>query len=195
MDEIPSALERALEKVEKLGKASPEELRNTELVERGQKLAAQYLKGETSLLVEMNKHDEGTRERLVEGAQEILIRNIVMPSDDTAKRETKSAMEGLKLIKQDKARIENVFSKIRQLFNHYTSQGETQKKEAYENLKVQMQATMRQTVQQQMGVSMDMPNIEQHPQFQVEWRRIRGQMDSQYLTHLKEYKEELAAIS
>ena len=194
MDEIPSALDRALERVEKLGKASPEELRKTKYVEEGQKLAAQYLKGETSLLLELNKHDEETRGWLSEGAQEILIRNILLPSDDTAKREAKSAMEGLKLIKQDKARSENVFSKIRQLFNHYTSQGEMQKKEAYENLKIQLQANMRQAMQQQTGMSMDVPNVEQHPQFQVEWRRIQGQLDSQYLTHLKEYQEELAAI-
>ncbi|MFQ5872645.1 MAG: hypothetical protein ACE5JL_02440 [Dehalococcoidia bacterium] len=194
MDEIPSALERALERVEKLGKASPEELQRTRYIEEGQKLAARYLKEELSLLVELNKYDEQTRAWVSEGAQEILIRNIDLPSSDTAQRQNRSAMEGIKLVKQDKARIENVFSKIRQIFDHYTGQGEAQRREAYENLKREVEAKLRQAIQQQGGVPADMGPIETNPQFQIEWRRVQGQLDSQYLILLKEYKEELASM-
>ncbi len=194
MDRIPSALERALERVEKLGKASPEELRRTRYLEEGQKLAAQYLKGKTSLLVELNKYDEETRRWVAEGAQEILIRNIALPTNDAATQGNKSAMEGIKLVKQDKARVENVFSKIRQIFNHYTGQGEMQRREARENLKREVQARLRQAMQQQAGMPMDVRDVDAHPQFQAEWRHVLGQLDSQYLVMLKEYKEELAAI-
>lgn len=194
MDEIPSALERALERVEKLGKASPEELQRTRYIEEGQKLAARYLKEELSLLVELNKYDEQTRAWVSEGAQEILIRNIDLPSSDTAQRQNRSAMEGIKLVKRDKAGVENIFSKIRQIFDHYTGQGEAQRREAYENLKREVEAKLRQAIQQQGGVPADMGPIETNPQFQIEWRRVQGQLDSQYLILLKEYKEELASM-
>ncbi len=194
MDEIPSALERALERVEKLGKASPEELQRIRYIEEGQKLAARYLKGELSLLVELKKYDEQTRAWVSEGAQETLIRNIALPSDDIAQRQNRSAMEGIKLVKQDKARIENVFSKIRQIFDHYAGQGETQRREAHENLKREVEARLRQAMQQQDGVPADIGHSETNPQFQIEWRRVQGQLDSQYLVLLKEYKEELTSI-
>ena len=194
MDRIPSALERALERVERLGKASPEELRRAKHIEEGQKLAARYLKEELSLLVELNKHDEETKGWVAEGAQEILIRNIVLPSDDRLIRQNKSAMDGIKLTKQDKARVENVFSKMRQIFSHYSEQGELQRKEVYEHLKREVQTKLRQTVQQQTGMALDVGNVENHPQFQMEWRKALGQLDSQYLIHLREYKEELTAI-
>lgn len=195
MDRIPSALERALERVEKLGKASPEELKRIKYVEEGQKLAAQYIMGKLSLLIELNKHEEEVRRWLAEGIQEILIRNITLPSSDTAKRQNKSAMEGIKLIKRDKGGAENVFSKIRQVFGHYDGQGEAQRREAYENLKIEIQAKLRQAMQQQGGMPVEIQGIETHPQFQIEWRRVQGQLDSQYLVLLKEYKEELTAIA
>ena len=194
MDGIPSALERALERVEKLGKASPEELQRANHIEVGQKLAARFLKGETSLLVELNKYDEEAREWVGKGAVEILSRNIALPSNDLAKRQNKAAMEGIKLIKQDKGMVENVFSKIRQIFSHYTEQGEIQRKETYENLKRETQARMRQAMQQQTGMPVDIQSVENHPQFQTEWRRTLRQMDEQYLLHLKEYQEELEVI-
>ena len=54
MDRIPSALERALERVEKLGRASAEDLERSRLKEEGQKLAALYLNGEANLRSELN---------------------------------------------------------------------------------------------------------------------------------------------
>ena len=124
-----------------------------------------------------------------------MIRNIGLPSSDSAKKQNKAAMEGIKLVKTDKARAENVFSKMRQVFDHYNDMGENQRKQAYEDLKANVTAKLRQAMQQQTGgMPMEMGNIETNPQFQMEWRRVQGQLDSQYLVLLKEYKEELAAI-
>jgi formate dehydrogenase maturation protein FdhE len=197
MDEIPSALDRALERVEKLGKASSEELQRANRVEDGQRLGARYVKGEVSLLTELNRiEDEQTRKWVGEGAQEVMIRNIDLPSSDSAKKQNKASMEGIKLVKTDKARTENVFSKMRQVFDHYNEMGEHQRKQAYEDLKANITAKLRQAMQQQSGgmPPLNLGNIETNPQFQMEWRRVQGQLDSQYLVLLKEYKEQLAAI-
>ena len=53
-------------------------------------------------------------------------------------------------------------------------------------------------MQQQRGANarMDMDNvdIERHPQFHEEWRRVLIQMDEQYMEHLTEYRRELIEI-
>jgi len=183
-----------MERVEKLGKASPEELKRARYIEEGHKLAAQYLKGDMNLRSEINKFEEGIRPWLIEGIQEILIRNIDLPSNDNAKRQNKIAMDGIKVIKKDSGAVENVYSKIRQIFNHYTGQGEMQRKEAFENLKREVQMKLSQATRQQGVPPIDIRHIESHPQFQLEWRKVLGQLDSQYFLFLKEFKQELTAV-
>lgn len=195
MDRIPSALERALERVEKLGKASAEDLQRSKLREEGQRLAAQYLNGEANLRGELSKHEDGPeRSGLVEGIEEVLIRNLALPTTDAAKDRNRLAMDGLKLTKKDAGAVENVFSKMRQIFNHYTGQGEMQRKEAYENLKRDMQMRLSQVARQQGMPPIDMQHMENHPQFQMEWRKAKAQLEAQYDLYMKEYKENLTGL-
>jgi len=112
------------------------------------------------------------------------------------KQKNKKAMEGLKLIKNDKVGVENIFSKIRYIFNHYAEQGEQQKKQAYESLKTEIEEKFQQAMQQQLGPLMGMKiDVEQQPQFQQEWRKLQTQIDSQYINHLNEYIKELIEIA
>ena len=37
-------------------------------------------------------------------------------------------------------------------------------------------------------------NVESHPQFQQEWRRVLAQLDSQYLRLLEDYKKEIMSV-
>ena len=195
MDRIPSALERALERVEKLGRASAEDLQRSKFKEEGQKLAAQYLNGEASLRTELAGYDEGAeRSGLVEGIEEVLIRNLELPTTDAAKDRNRLAMDGLKLTKKDPGAVENIFSKMRQIFNHYTGQGEMQRKEAYENLKRDMQMRLSQMARQQGMPPIDMQHMENHPQFQMEWRKAKAQLESQYDLYMKEYREQLTSL-
>jgi hypothetical protein len=113
-----------------------------------------------------------------------------------AKRNNKKAMEGLKVLKRDKVGVENAFTKIRRIFNHYLEQGEQQRKQAYESLKADFEAKVQQAVQQQLGLLMRVNiDVTRQPQFQEEWRRIQAQLDSQYLRLLDEYKQELRSLA
>jgi hypothetical protein len=38
-------------------------------------------------------------------------------------------------------------------------------------------------------------DVDNQPQFQAEWRKVRIQLDSQYITLLNEYKQELKTVS
>ena len=104
-------------------------------------------------------------------------------------------MDGLKTIKSDKVGVENIYSKIRQIFDHYMGQGKQQRSQAYQTLKAEFEAKVQQAMQQQLGSFVGIKlDVERQPQFQEEWRRIQNQLDSQYLRLLDEYKQELLAI-
>ncbi len=196
MDNIKSARELAMEKIEKLGEATDEERLKWKYVPEGEKLAARYLQQDCNLVVELSQYEETARRYVIEGAGDILVRNISLPKDDLAKENNKRVMDGLKNLETDKIAVENVYSKMRRVFNHYTEQGEQQRKQAYESLKAEFEDKVQQAVQQQLGSSMKIRiDVERQPQFQGEWRKIQTQLDSQYLKLLDEYKQELSGIA
>ena len=197
MGEIKSAAEIAMEKMEKMGRATDEERLEWKYVPEGRKLAGKHIKQGGSLVAELSQYKDNIREYIIQGVAEVLISNISLPDNDTAKRSNRRAMEGLKVIKSDKAGVENVYSKIRRIFDHYAGEGAQQRKQAYQSLKAEFEAKMKQALQQQqlgtfVGMKLD---VERQPQFQEEWRGAQVQLDSQYLKLLDEYKQELSAIS
>ena len=195
MGDIKSSLELAMEKVEKLDKATDDECLRWKYIPEGEKLAVRYLKQDLNLVVELSQYEEKVRKYIMEGAGDILIRNINLPKDDLAKRNSKRAMDGLKILKSDKVGVENVYSKIRRIFSHYIEQGEQQRRQAYESLKTEFEAQFQQAVQQQLGSFVGIKiDVEKQPQFQQEWHKILVQLDGQYLKLLGEYKQELSTI-
>jgi hypothetical protein len=196
MGDIKSALQIAMEKAEKLGKATDEERLRWKYVPEGEKLAARYIKQDCNLVVELSQYEDNIKKCIIEGVADILIRNINLPNSHLAKRNNRKAMDGLKTVKSDKASVENVYSKMRRIFNHYAGQGEQQRKQAYESLKAEFEAKIKQALLQQLGSFVGIKiDVERQPQFQEEWRKIKTQLDSQYVKLLDEYKQELSAIS
>ncbi|MFQ5826992.1 MAG: hypothetical protein ACE5IA_06515, partial [Dehalococcoidia bacterium] len=184
----------AMERAERLGRASPEELERLQYVPEGEKLAAKYLWNECPLAEELNKYEEKVRGLLVQGAEEVLLKNIDLPRTDVLQRAGEKAMEGLRALKKDGAMLDKVYAKIANIFEHYQQQGESQRQEAYEALKRDFQVRLQQALQQQglpVGARVD---VESHPQFQEQWRRVSAQLDSQYLQLLDGYKKEIASI-
>jgi len=194
-EEIKSALEIAAEKVEKLGGITEEERLQWKYVPEGEKLAARYIKQGLNLLAELSQYEENARKYVIEGAQDILTRNFYLPKNDLARRNNKRAMDGLKILKRDKVSVENVYSRIRRVFDHYVEQGEPQRKQAYESLKAQVEARIQQALKQQLGPFAGIKvDVESQPQFQEEWRKVQAELDLQYFKLLDEYRQELSTI-
>ncbi|MFC1980819.1 hypothetical protein ACFLVN_01045 [Chloroflexota bacterium] len=196
MGEIKSAREIAMEKLEKIGEATDEELLKWKYVPEGEMLAARFTREDCNLVTELSKYEEKERKYVIDGAGDILIRNINLPGSDKDRKNNKRAMDGLKTLKSDKVAVENVYSKIRRIFDHYAEQGEQQRKQAYESLKAEFAARIQQAMQQQLGSAVK-PNIdvERQPQFQEEWQKLQTRMALQYIKLLDEYKQELSSIS
>ena len=195
MGDIKSAREIAMEKVAKLGEVTEAERLKWKYVPQGEELASRYLKEDCNLVAELSQLQETEKKYIVAGASAVLIRNINLPKNEVVKKTNKRAMDGIKILKNDKAGVENVFSKIRHIFSHYAEQGEQQRRQAYQSLKTEFEAKVQQALQQQLGTSATAKiDVERQPQFQQEWSKVLIQLDSQYLTLLNEYKQELLPI-
>ena len=117
MDDIKSARELAMEKVAAMEAPTEEERLRWKYTPAGEKLAARYLKEDCNLATELGNYDETVRLYVAGGAAGILIRNIDLPVSDAARRQNKRAMDGVKVLKQDKVAVENVFSAMRRVFD------------------------------------------------------------------------------
>ncbi len=196
MGVIKSAAEIAREKIEKLGAVTDEERLKWKYLPEGEQLAGRYMKEDYNLAAELAKYDKEARQFVTAGASDILIRNIHLPKTPAARKDNKKAMDGLKLVKNDKVAVENVFSKMRHVLEHYVQQGEQQKKQAYESLKVEFAAKVQQAIKQQLGVNANMKiDVERQPEFKAEWQKLQAQLDLQYIKLLDEYKKELSVIT
>ena len=195
MDDIKSAREIAMEKVKRLGEVTDEERLRWKYVPEGERMAAEYLKEGGNLVTKLSQYKKNIAGYVIAGMSETMVRNIDLPRDDLTKKNNRKAMDGLKTIKSDKVSVENVYSKLRRIFNHYLEQGEQQRKQAYEELRAEFEAKIQQALQQQLGTLWQGEiDVEKQPQFQEEWHRVEAQLDSQYVTLLNEYKQELLAI-
>jgi len=197
MGDIRSAREIAMEKIDKLGEPTEKERLEWKYVPEGEKLAARYLKNDAQLLPELGKYDKQAAFYVSKGISAVLIKNINLPRDEATQRINKLAMDGIKAIKTDKAKVETVLSQLRNIFSHYTGQGEQQRKQTYASLKADFQSKVEQALRQQMGgntagIRID---VESQPQFQEEWRKMKAQLDSQYIQILDESKQQLEAIN
>jgi hypothetical protein len=197
MGDIKSAREIAMEKIAALGEPTEAERMEWKYLPEGEKLAARYLKGEAKLPEEIAKLDKKAVLYVTRGVSAVLIKNINLPKDEMAKKTNKIAMEGLKSIKTEKAKLEAVFNQINQIFTHFATQGEQQMKQAYEVVKEDFQAKVEQALRKQMGSSAANMRIdvEKQPQFQEEWRKVKSQLDSQYITVLTELKQQLTILN
>jgi ribosome assembly protein YihI (activator of Der GTPase) len=195
MGEMKNAWEKAMEKVEKLGKLSEEELKQLEYQPAGNKLAAKYLQEmDYNLDAEMTKYKgTGVRKYILQGAQEIFLRSIVLPKNEYDMQTTRRAMAGLRLLKENKKLLDTVLDRITNLLNYY---GQA-RQQTYLQFKKDFEAKLRepnQTMQQQVGAKVRI-EPEQHPQFMEEWRRINSQLDAQYEKALDEHKQQILKMT
>lgn len=210
MEEIKSALEIALEKAKGIT-VSEKEIEKDNAIEQGIKLAAEYLRNPkfnlSAKLTEIKdklqitparQESAGGNYRLqIQGAEQVFLKNIILPENKERKKENLRAMEGLYHLKKDKEKLKDIFAQIDQFFDAYLEQ----KKQLYEHLRKKYEFALRQTNEmknlenqlKRQGLKLKIA-LEQNPQFQQEWRAILNQLDHDYNTQLQLVKEQLASM-
>ncbi len=195
MTEMKSAWEKAMEKVEKLGKPTEEELKKLEYVPAGNTLAARFLQDEKfDLDAELTKYKgSGGRQFVIQGTQEILLRNISLPHNEHDKKVTLRAMAGIKIIKDNKKQVDVIFERINNLLTYY----EQARQQAFSQFKKNFEAKLQElskTLQQKPGAAATLEaQIQQ--QFQDEWRKASNDLDAQYDRALEEQRQQLVKIT
>ena len=193
-ERVKTALERAMERAEGLGKITSDELKRLEFLPLGNGIAARYLKEEElSLEAELAKtKGTGNRKWVVLGIQETLLSNIALPRDAASKHASKKAMEGITLIKENKRGVKATLSKIETLFGYYEQARLELLRELKKDFETRLAEAQR-AMQYQIGGAAKV-NAETQQQFQEEMRRAMGQLDMQYEKSLQEHKKELARL-
>jgi hypothetical protein len=197
MGDIKSAREIAMEKINAMGEPTETERLEWKYLPEGEKLAARYLKGDIQLQPELVKFDKKAAPYIMKGVYSILIKNVNLPASENAQKVNKIAMDGIKAVKTDKARCEAILKQMQQIFTHYSGVGEQQRTQAYEQLKEDFQVKVQQALQQQMGAkAANMRiDIEKQPQFMEEWRKVKAQLEGQYIQVLGDLKAQLEKIN
>ena len=194
MAEIKSSLEIAMEKIKDLESPSTAERLKWKYGPEGAKLAVKFLKEDVNLVFELSQFDDNARKYVSAEAAQVLVRRLSLPRDDNAKKNNKRIMDGIKALKTEKVAVENVYSKMRRIFTHFSEDGERQRVQAYQTLKKELDAKLQEAAKQQLNFNQMKVPVENTPQFQAEWRKLLARLDAPYLQYLEEFKQQLLDI-
>ncbi len=183
MGEIRSTLEIALEKAEKIGRATKEELRREELTKQGRRLAAKFLREKDFSLAEaLAQISAEDRPQILRGALDTFLCNIVFPRDEEDMKDIRKALEGLNILFAQFPEVRNLTQEIEKLLSLYLQHYQ----QLYEQFRHQFQAQalqMEEALSQQIGAQVKV-EPEMTPQFQEEWRKVTGKLQEQFKPQL-----------
>ena len=192
MSDMKSAYELAMERADKIGKASPDELVLLDAAPKGNQMAARFMKGPVlDLDAELNKYkSSGIRKQVIDGALEIFLRYLALPSATSSREMTNRAKQGILVIKDNKKLVEQIFSQLDNMFNLY----EQARQQAFNQLKQGFEQQAGRQVRgtgAQVGSQAGRADVTAQPQFRDEWSRALGELNRQYEQALEEQKQRL----
>jgi hypothetical protein len=187
--EIKSALELALEKAEKYGRASQEEMDLAQYRDQGSRLAVQYLKGEGDLGADLKSIPPPAQAAARLAIKEVFLRNLGLPRGNTVDPRQDRAMEGLLLVADQPkamAQLQSEMEQVLQTFLQVRTNALQQLKSRFAPGVGQMQKAIEAQYRQKVNLE-----VEHLPQFQEEWRRFQGQIQEQMTPMLENIKERM----
>ena len=190
-EEIKSALEIALEKAERIGKASKEELELYQLKEEAQRLSAKFLRNELSdfedKFNEFLQNKTSQQKRIIyQSVIDVFLKNIVLPKSEYQLEDGKKALEGLKIIFKRVPELSKVYQQIEKLLKEYYTHRETLHDELLKRFNTGVEA-LEHALSDQLGTEVKI-NVEEHPQFKEEWNKIKEKLDEEYGKQLEYLK-------
>jgi len=190
-EEIKSTLEIALEKAEKIGKASKEELELFQLKEEAQRLSAKFLRNEISdfenSLSNLLKDKTPQQKKVIyQGVVDVFLKNIVLPKYEYQLDDAKRALEGLKKIFKKVPEMSKVCQQLEALLKEYITHKEAIYNELLKRFNAGV-AALEKALSDQLGAEVKV-NVEEHPQFKEEWNKIKEKLDEEYGKQLEYFK-------
>jgi hypothetical protein len=187
--EIKSALELALEKAEKYGRASKEELQQEEYQDKGRQLAVQYLKEEGDLAEELAKLPQEAKDTARQAVKEVLVRNIALPKDETQDPRAVRALEGLLLVASNKKGMTRLKEEVEKIWQQFLMARNSALQQLKTSFAHQLNAVTR-SLEAQYGQKLKV-EVEHLPQFQEEWRKFETNLTQQFDPLLEDRKAQM----
>jgi len=192
---MKSAFERAWERAEKV-EVTEEKALELELHPEGAKIAARYLKeDDCDLEKALEGFPQGKRKYIQAGAEATLISNIALPRNSRLRREANRAIEGLKVLKRNKSQVSHIAARLDSLFAQY----ERVVIKSHEDLKKELEATLRRAQAQQALAQQSLPthqrlDVERSAEFQQRWHEVQTKLGWEYGSELSRLQEEIARV-
>lgn len=191
-ERIKTALEKALERAESLAQVSNEKLLEIEYLPRGRALAGKYMTSTIDIPSELNSFPEDVRKYVVQGIEESLLQNILMPENENSMEIIRKALHGLSYIKEDKQGLDHITGELGYLFNYYQEAQEQVKGNVHAKLSHAFQSA-KQQLASQYGGQIDF-DIEQQPEFRREMLKAMGHVNQQFENALKQVKDKIKVL-
>ena len=188
MAEIKSTLEMVMERAARMVADADDSPENGEALQRGMRTAASFLNGEAIDLMSYLKEQAADEQMEVRsGMVRTLLRNIVLPREDTISERSLSSLSAMQTLAGNAAEISAICSELKQILEQY-SQHRTQ---VLQQLDDAIRNQLKQKLLEQgQPIDDDMSlNPAMHPQYQEEVARMSGDLNDQYSEAIEQRKE------
>ncbi|MBW6520521.1 MAG: hypothetical protein K0A99_05840 [Desulfoarculaceae bacterium] len=188
MAEIKSTMDMVMERAARMAARSVGQSDSQESERTGMRLAAEYIGLSLGDLAPALAGQAPTEQMAVrKGMARALMRNIILPRDETLMATSLRAIEGLLELEQSAADMAAICGELKQILEQYNQHTE--------QIRTQLEDAVRSQLEQKLGpqespagsrMSMD-PAL--HPMFQKEWVKMKADLDLQYNQALDQRKE------
>lgn len=155
----------------------------------GMKMAADYLGGEVSeldqILLEQPPADQSA---IRKGMVSILLRNIILPRDETLLSQSEKAIQGI-LQLGPSGEINSLCQEIKQILGQYNQHKEQVQQQLDDAIRAQLQQQLAQQGHQVDDVMSINPAM--HPKYNEEIARAMGDLNEQYNQAMTERKDSI----
>jgi hypothetical protein len=185
MAEIKSTMEMVLERAAKMAADAPAETNQDNLIKTGMRMAADFLNGKIdNLQEELLKLPAESQIPVRQGMVQTLLRNIVLPRDESAEQGETTAIKGILMLAGNSGEISSICGELQQILGQYGQHKQQSIQQLEEAIRAQLE-------QQQMaaGKSEGPVNPAMHPQYREELAKMLTSLNGQYNDALDQRKE------
>jgi len=187
MAEIKSTMDLVMERMARMTANAKPEASDEDTMKAGMRLAAEFLNGQLPDLAEkLAENSPDKQQAMYRGALQTLLRNVVLPRDETLRERSEMALNGVMHIAGNfgVAAISQVCSELQQILQQYNQHKEQVVKQLEDALKAQLE-------QQYGGRGIDRGKIRasMHPKYHDEIARMQQELNGQYNMAMEQRKD------
>lgn len=187
MAEIKSTMDLVMERMAKMTANAAPVANDEDTMKAGMRLAADFLNNQIEdLIASLVQNPPETHQAMFKGAVQTLLRNVVLPRDETLQERSEFALNGVMDIAGNLgvSAISQICSELQQILQQYGQHKEQVTKQLEGALKAQLE-------QQYGGRGVDPGKIRasMHPKYQEEMARMQQELNTQYNQAMQQRKD------